>query len=248
MPPRLVSPGADGVAAVREADLRKLRYENEMLRREVRVAEELQQLRDENAMLRKQLSAYDVGATSSAAQARAVASRCRARASEAEALAAALEEGAVATPRPDQKLPLSVLKGAETAAAPLHSVRSQLHAPIRGSYLVERWKRGEGVPDRVDMPRRAFWTVSELERLAAMLSDAYDENGQPAWGLLGMGKRRLERGGGLEDMTGTPLVFTGEPLGLDLPATRARLSGHSCGIHAAAALPTGHSPPDEPPG
>ena len=84
-----------------------------------------------------------------------------------------------------------------STAAPLRSVAHRIVAPIRGSYLIERWKQeslkgGARLEPlaRHALPARAFWTEAELARLATLLSDAFDEHGQPAWGLLAAFKPR----------------------------------------------------------
>ena len=88
-------------------------------------------------------------------------------------------------------------------------------APVRGSYLVELWKRREReLPiRRKDLPRRAVWSAAELDRLAAMLSDAYDEHGMPAWGLLAISPRTEQESATAEVSTPAPrVIFTAEPL------------------------------------
>ena len=46
-----------------------------------------------------------------------------------------------------------------------------------------------------------------------MLSDAYDEKGMPAWGLLAVGPTAQERA--QEGAPAARVLFTGEPLQLD---------------------------------
>ena len=92
-------------------------------------------------------------------------------------------------------------------------IRGRLVAPVRGSYLVELWKRREReLPIRRPAPRRAVWSAAELDRLAAMLSDAYDEHGMPAWGLLAISPRTAGEATAEVSTPAPRVIFTAEPL------------------------------------
>ena len=105
-----------------------------------------------------------------------------------EGATAELQEGAAVHP------PVPSADVLLTSAAPLRTVADRTLPPIRGSALVERWKRRDGAPiSRSSLPPAAFWTPAELERLATLLSDAFDEHGQPAWGLLAWPRTRTKR-------------------------------------------------------
>jgi hypothetical protein len=170
-------------------------------------------LRLDNQALRRERDALRVHSSHDVVQAQAVAARLRALADEADQYVAALKadchQHVVPEERADSPLPAPVAEGHEDAtaqpqeeqqpsdavaplvdvllntAAPLRTMTNRMVPPIRGSALVERWKRRDHAPvSRASLPPHAFWTPAELQRLVSLLSDAFDENGQPAWGLL----------------------------------------------------------------
>ena len=172
-------------------------------------------LRLDNQSLRRERDLLRIHLSRDVHQAQAVAARLRALADEADQYVAALntdsrrhearDEEREDSPAPsaewqedahphthtplEEKRPFDAVAPLVDVllktAAPLRSVADRMVPPIRGSALVERWKRRDHVPVcRSSLPPHAFWTQAEMQRLASLLADAFDEHGQPAWGLL----------------------------------------------------------------
>jgi hypothetical protein len=198
-------------------------------------------LRLDNQALRRHLETLSVTACEQPEQAEQLAARLRELAVEADAAAARLRRAADVPPpvepppvpsadssaaaalRCDTEAPAVAVAdtAAESAdvllesAARLDSVATRMVPPLRGSYLVELWKRRETTPvRRQDLPSRAFWSAAELNRLASILSDAFDERGQPAWGLLAAWKPSAKQGDAAAPPASRPPlhVFAGAPL------------------------------------
>ena len=191
---------------------------------------EVMRLRLDNAALRRERDALDVRKAANAQQAEEIAQHLKQLAERAADVAASMQGIAVAAPPStaggsessnsaiepckdeaqvaalQSQLTSSLLAAPTTdvllqSAARLDMVKARLVPPLRGSYLVELWKRRDGPSwqkplHRSDLPSRAFWSAAELERLACALSDAYDEHGQPAWGLLAPFQKAADGGKG----------------------------------------------------
>ena len=173
---------------------------------------EVMRLRRENAALRIECSKFDVSQITSANQAEAMAQLASQLVSQLAVLATRLRasESGKAIPTAAMPLPSRVSSAQPHRAseacehtAPLSTMSESIMLPVRGSYLVERWKRRERCILRRALPPRATWSHAEIERLAALLSDAFDEAGQPAWSLV-----TLSHNG--------PKTFVGDPLPLDV--------------------------------
>lgn len=181
-------------------------------------------LRTENAALRIAAENFELTRITSAAEAEALANRCLQLAETANALAAKLRasdsrSSASSSVAPTRQSSATVISSKPPApltrspplvtsepALPLSKLRSKGVAPLRGSYLVEKWKRREAV-NRDKLPSSATWTGVELDRLVSLLSDAYDEHGRPAWHLVATTTHERPGAGAL--------AFSGRPLQLD---------------------------------
>ena len=265
---KLNSPNA--LIADLQSEVMRLRMDNASLRRErdaldIRKAIDVQQAEDIARHLRRLADRADdvaasmrgiqpgIATAATAPAATAPAATAPAAAPPSITAAAADEASVVSSPHTSPLVtstaPTDVQDVLLQSAARLDSVKARLVPPIRGSYLVELWKRRDGPSwqrplQRADLPPRAYWSAAELERLACTLSDAYDEFGQPAWGLLARFQKAKAadggKGGGSSTtsasgaaaapsaatgaepaMAGALHVFAGEPLSLDGAGSKA---------------------------